>query len=135
MMARPSARRSLGQTGEMLAVQTLEAAGLTVLARNWRCPAGEIDIIAQENAPDFATNGALASWLVLVEVRTRRGNAFGTALQSLTPRKQAKVREVAQHYLRATGWPGPWRIDVVAIQMDSQGRLLTIQHIRHAVTG
>jgi putative endonuclease len=68
-----------------------------------------------------------------VEVRTRRGFAYGAALESITPRKAAKMREVAHHYVQALGWNGPWRIDVVGIQMDVQGRLLSIEHIRHAV--
>ena len=131
----PSARRSLGDTGEDLAVQALTAAGLTILARNWRCPAGELDILAEELAPDLLAGPQPVVWRVCVEVRTRRGTQFGTAKQSITPRKQAKLREVAAHYIQSTGWTGPWRIDVVAVQMDGQGRLVEIEHIRHAVTG
>ena len=131
----PSARRSLGDTGEDLAVQALTAAGLTILARNWRCPAGELDILAEELAPDLLAGPQPVAWRVCVEVRTRRGTQFGTAKQSITPRKQAKLREVAAHYIQSTGWTGPWRIDVVAVQMDGQGRLVEIEHIRHAVTG
>ena len=72
---------------------------------------------------------------MLVEVRTRRGNRFGTAQQSVTERKQAKLRLVSEQYVQTTAWTGPWRIDVVAVQMDSAGRLVEIEHIRHAVTG
>ncbi len=128
-------RRQLGDVGETLAVDALQKAGLLIITRNWRCAAGELDIVAQEIAPNFATDGAPTAWLVLVEVRTRRGNRFGTAQQSITPRKQAKLREVAEHYVQAAQWLGPWRIDAVAVQMDSAGRLLEIDHIRHAVTG
>lgn len=128
-------RRHLGNAGETLAAQHLATAGLTVLARNWRCSVGELDIIAQEVAPNYVTGEAAATWLVLVEVRTRRGDRFGSALQSLTPRKQAKLREVALHYVQTIAWPGPWRIDLVAIQLDQQGRLLAVDHVRHAVTG
>lgn len=130
-----SQRRQLGNTGETLALQTLTAAGLTILDRNWRCAAGELDIVAQETAPDFVSGNPQATWLVLVEVRTRRGEAFGTALQAITPRKAAKLREVAEHYVQAQRWTGPWRIDFVAVQMDGGGRLLTVDHVRHAVTG
>ena len=128
-------RRQLGNVGEDLAFDHLVANGLTVLERNWRCSNGELDIVAQEQAPDFVSGNLEATWLVFVEVRTRRGTAFGTALQSLTPRKQAKLREVAAHYVQQQDWIGPWRIDLVAIQMDEQGRLLAIDHLRHAVTG
>lgn len=128
-------RRELGNTGEALALHKLTANGLTILAQNWRCPAGELDIVAQEIAPDFASGNPQATWLVLVEVRTRRGDAFGAALQALTPRKAAKLREVAEHYVQQQGWAGPWRIDFVAVQMDDSGRLVAIEHVRHAVTG
>lgn len=128
-------RQKLGAAGEALTVQYLQTAGLTVVDRNWRCAVGELDIIAREEAPDYSAGGTLAPWLVLIEVRTRRGNRYGTALQSITPRKAAKVVEVAAHYVQHAQWQGPWRIDVVAVQMDGQGRLLEIDHIRHAIAG
>lgn len=128
-------RRNLGNTGEDLAQQALARAGLTIVTRNWRCPAGELDIVAHEQGPDFTQCGLAVTWLVLVEVRTRRGEQYGSARQSITPRKQAKLREVAAHYIQATDWQGPWRIDVVAVQMDAGGRLLAVEHIRNAVTG
>lgn len=132
---RADGRRGLGQAGETLAVRALTAAGLAIVGRNWRCAAGEIDIIAQDLAPDFSGDGQVTSWLVFVEVRTRRGQAYGTALQSITPRKEAKLREVAEQYVQAHQWRGPWRIDVLAVQMDATGHLLAIDHVRHAVTG
>lgn len=128
-------RRRLGNWGETLAVRKLEETGLIIVERNWRCTVGEIDIVARELAPDYVNGGASVPWLVFVEVRTRRGVTFGTALQSVTPRKQAKLREVCSYYLQTSGWPGPWRIDVVAVQMDSNGRLRDVEHLRHAVTG
>lgn len=128
-------RRRLGNTGERLAVDALEAAGLTVVDRNWRCAVGELDIIATETAPDYAAGEMAATWLVIVEVRTRRGDRFGTARQSLTSRKQAKLREVAGHYLQERAWQGPWRIDLVAIQMSADGHLQEVEHLRHAVSG
>jgi putative endonuclease len=127
-------RKQLGHAGEELAVRTLQEAGLTIVERNWRCKEGEIDIVAQELAPDFVRGGAMSPWLVLVEVRTRRGLAYGTALESITPRKAAKMRQVAHRYVQEYLWHGPWRIDVVGVQMDGQGRLLSIEHIRHAVS-
>lgn len=128
-------RRQLGNRGEALAVQALEEAGITVIERNWRCKAGELDIVGQEEAPDFTRQGESVPWLVFVEVRTRRGTQHGSALQSITGRKQAKLREVAAHYVQSSGWAGPWRIDVVGVQLDRAGRLVAINHVRHAVTG
>jgi len=130
-----SPRQALGRAGEELAATALTAAGLTVVARNWRCRYGELDLIAQEDASDLSRGGVVVPWLVIVEVRTRRGAAYGTAAESVNATKQAKLRTVAQAYVQETGWTGPWRIDVVAIQLDAQGRLLELAHIRHAVTG
>lgn len=128
-------RQRLGHAGEEMATNALKEKGLTIIARNWRCAAGEIDIVAEETAPDFAQGGEQVPWRVLVEVRTRRGTRFGTALQSITPRKQAKMREVAETYVQQEEWRGPWRIDVIAVQMDGHGRLQQIEHIPHAVSG
>lgn len=128
-------RRELGRKGEELAADLLAATGLTVVARNWRCPQGEVDLVATETAPDYTRGGEPSTWLVVVEVRIRRGTRFGTALASVGPAKQAKLREVAAAYVQATGWQGPWRIDVVAIQLDPQGRPVEQLHLRHAVTG
>ena len=126
-------RRRLGAAGEDLALKKLLDSGLTVIERNWRCREGEVDIVAQEVAPDFVNGGAPGTWLVLVEVRTRRGSTFGTALESITPRKARKMRDVAHRYVQEHGWRGPWRIDVVGVQMDGQGHLLAVEHVRNAV--
>ena len=91
--------------------------------------------MAQEVAPDYANGGTPAVWLVIVEVRIRRGTRFGTAKASVTRAKQNKVRLLAESYVQASGWQGPWRIDVVAIQLDAQGRMVERSHVRHAVTG
>jgi putative endonuclease len=128
-------RRQLGRAGEEMAARLLTEAGLVIVARNWRCSYGELDIIAQEVAPDYSEGGKLVTWLVAVEVRIRRGTRFGTAQASVTPTKQAKVRMVAEAYVMESGWQGPWRIDVVAIQLDAQGRMVDKAHLRHAVTG
>ena len=119
--------------GENLAVEALVEAGMSIVERNWRCARGELDIVAHDAAPDYAQGGLSATWLVLVEVRTRRGRAFGSARQAVDGRKQAKLVEVASLYVQKTGWNGPWRIDVVAVQMDKRGRLESIDLIRNAV--
>jgi putative endonuclease len=131
----PGQRQQTGKEGEEIAVHALEAAGLLIRDRNWRCHAGELDIVAEEIAPDYASGDMAARWLVLVEVRTRRGTRYGAAREAFTARKLIKLNEVASHYVQATAWNGPWRIDAVAVQMDSAGRLLNVEHIRHAVMG
>ena len=118
------ARKKLGQRGEDLAAAHLEKLGYVVRERNWRCPAGEIDIVAEDG-------GCLA----FVEVRTRRGREYGTPEESVTPAKQAKLVEVAQIYLQEHSWDGDWRIDLVAVEMTSRGKLLRVELIKNAVTG
>ncbi len=117
------ARKKLGRRGEDLALARLEKHGYIVRERNWRCPAGEIDIVAEDGG-----------CLVFVEVRTRRGRAFGTPEESVTPTKQAKLVKVARTYLQEHSWEGDWRIDVVAVEMTSRGRLLRVDLIKNAVT-
>jgi putative endonuclease len=128
-------RRKLGEAGEEMAARLLVEAGLVIVARNWRCAYGELDIVAHEVAPDYAQEGTLVTWLVAVEVRIRRGTRYGTAQASVTPSKQAKLLTATEAYVMETGWQGPWRIDVVAIQLDGQGHLLEKAHLRHAVMG
>jgi putative endonuclease len=128
-------RQTTGRLGEEIAVRTLREAGLSIVERNWRCPVGELDIVAEEIGTDYASGESDARWLVLVEVRTRSSTTRGTARQAFTPRKQAKLREVAGHYLQEKGWRGPWRIDAVAVQLDRSGREVAVEHIRYAVTG
>jgi putative endonuclease len=117
-------RQQLGRQGEQMAAQALAAAGATILARNWRCPAGEIDLVARDG-----------DTLVVVEVRTRRGEAYGTPEESLTASKQAKLVELGQTYVQETDWAGPWRIDLVAVQFSSAGSLERIEVIKDAVEG
>jgi len=107
-----------------LAAAHLEAQGCIVRERNWRCPVGEMDIVAEDGC-----------CLVFVEVRTRRGRKYGSPEESVTPAKQAKLVEVAQTYLQEHSWDGDWRIDVVAVEMTPGGKLLRVELIKNAVTG
>lgn len=103
-------RQRLGQWGEDLAARYLERVGCTVLARNWRCPAGEVDLIVREGAT-----------LAFVEVRTRRPSTYGTPEESITAGKLAHMLAVAQTYVYEQAWEGNWRLDVVAITVERQG--------------
>jgi putative endonuclease len=118
-------KRRLGQRGEDIAAAYLGEQGYEVLARNWRCPAGELDIVAREGET-----------LTFVEVRTRRGDRYGTPEESITPAKQAKLVELAQTYLQENGLADEnWRIDVVAVEMDRRNRVKRLNLIRNAVWG
>ena len=116
-------RQRLGKLGEDLAAQRLAARGYRVLDRNWRCPEGELDIVAEKDGV-----------LVLVEVRTRRGDRFGTPEESITPTKRAKLLEVAQAYLDDhNAADRDWRIDVVAIEIGPRGEVARFEHIENAI--
>ncbi|MBN1642517.1 MAG: YraN family protein [Anaerolineae bacterium] len=103
-------RQALGRWGEDRAARYLVAAGCDVIATNWRCPAGEVDLIVRDGET-----------LAFVEVRTRRGTAYGTPEESVTALKLAHMIDVAQTYVQERDWEGPWRLDVVAIQVRSDG--------------
>lgn len=118
------ARRKLGQLGENLAANYLERRGYVIRQRNYRCPVGELDIVAKDG-----------DCLVFVEVRTRRGREYGTPEESITAAKQTKLVEVAQTYLQEHDWPGDWRIDVVAVELTRGGKLERVTVIQNAVGG
>ena len=99
-------RRKLGQWGEEQARRYLEARGCRVVTANWRCTAGEVDLVVQDGG-----------WLAFVEVRTRRGQAYGTPEESITAAKLARMAAVAESYVYEHEWEGDWRLDVVAIQV------------------
>lgn len=117
-------RRRLGAAGERLAARYLEGQGYRVLARNVRLPPwGEIDLVAERDGT-----------LVLVEVRVRRGQAFGGALASIGPTKRMRMLRTALAYLATLGDTAPpARIDLVAITLDRAGRPVHINHITNAV--
>jgi putative endonuclease len=117
-------RQGLGRRGERLAADHLAAKGYEILARNWRCETGELDLVARDG-----------SCLAMVEVRTRRGQKLGTPEDSVTAAKQARLVALGQAYVQESGWLGDWRIDFVAIEMDRRGRLLRLEHYENAVTG
>ena len=119
------ARKRLGDAGEEIATRELVRRGYVVCERNWRCPEGELDIIAEQG-----------EWLVFVEVRTRRGDRFGTPEESITPAKRAHLIAAAQAYLQAQSLQDcDWRIDVVAVEMSSRGELIRVDVIENAIEG
>lgn len=119
------ARKTLGDSAERVAALYLEQRGLKILARSVRTRAGEIDLIA-EDGPELA----------FVEVKARRGTAFGAPEEAITPRKQIRLVNLAEAFMaqQAEFAGRPWRIDVVAIQLDRAGKVVRINHIKNAVT-
>ena len=123
-MAKDNGRRALGELGERLAAEHLTAKGYRIRECNFRTAAGEIDIVAE-------AGGVLA----FVEVKCRRGSSMGTAAESLSPAKQRRMVEMAEAYGQAReNLPEQWRIDLIAIDFESGGRLASIVHYENAVT-
>ena len=117
------ARRDLGDFGERVAAAHLEAKGYRIRERNFRVAEGEIDIIAERGGT-----------LVFVEVRTRRGDSRGTAAESITARKAAHLVAAAQAYVQANpDCPPDQRIDVIAVELAPDGRLVSLEQIEGAV--
>ena len=109
----------LGRTGEQVAAEYLERAGLRVLDRNWRSAAGEIDIVAAERQV-----------LVICEVKTRSGAQYGSPLEAITRSKRARLRRLAVRWLVAHGVLfDEVRIDVIGLVRDESGQY-QLEHVR-----
>jgi len=116
-----TSRRQLGAFGERVAAAHLQAKGYRILERNYRRREGEIDIVA-----------ARGDCLVFVEVRARRGQERGSALESVSPAKGARLAVLAEAYCQERpDLPAERRIDVVAVELSPAGRLLRIQHLEN----
>lgn len=120
-MSTPQGR--LGRWGEDHARRYLEGQGYTVLATNYRSRWGEVDIVAR-----------LGEEFVFVEVKTRRGTAFGTPEESVTATKSRRLIATAQDYLQKNDLEqAQWRIDVITVHLDKSGKLLEVNHLENAV--
>lgn len=119
----PTQRKKTGAYGEQLAERYLIEQGYEIVAKNWRCPEGELDLVARQGLD-----------LVFVEVRTRRGTRLGTPEESITPAKQAKLISLAYTFLADYEQPDcPWRIDVIAIVLNKRGEVVRFSHLEAAV--
>ncbi len=105
----PPPHLAAGSSAEAQACAHLRAHGLRLVAKNFRCRGGEIDLIMRDGAT-----------LVFVEVRFRRSNRFGDPAATIDLRKQARLVTAAQTYLQKFRTASPCRFDVVAI---TAGRL------------
>jgi len=115
---------AIGRYGEQLAAHHLRRTGLTLLARNWRCPEGELDIVARDG-----------DVLVFCEVKTRSSTAFGWPAEAVGSAKAARLRRLAASYLaeqrpmtRGGFWPDV-RFDVVSVVQQRSG-VAQVEHLR-----
>ena len=119
-----NARQMLGRKGEQMAAEALQEHGYRIVEQNFRCRYGEIDLIAEENGD-----------LVFVEVKTRRGTTFGQPEEAVTLTKRRKLAQVASYYLDVhNAGDRSWRIDVVAIDFNQQGKFQEIRIYPYAVS-
>ncbi|MBA3268295.1 MAG: YraN family protein [Acidimicrobiia bacterium] len=100
-----TARRALGSSGEDAAAAWYEANGYRILARNWRCRQGEIDLVLRRGRT-----------IVFCEVKTRTSAAFGAPIEAVTRTKQLRLRALAARWLAESTTPaGEIRFDVVSV--------------------
>ncbi|MFI1578785.1 YraN family protein [Embleya sp. NPDC055664] len=120
--ARQSRNGAVGRYGERVAARYLTEAGMAVLARNWRCRDGEIDIVARDGPV-----------LVVCEVKTRRAGGFEHPLEAIGPVKAARLRVLAERWRAANPLAGPpgreVRIDLVAVVAAVRGAA-GVEHVR-----
>ena len=116
-------RKAIGLLGEELALEHLQAHGLKLVARNYRCKLGELDLVMLDGAT-----------LVLIEVRSRSSNDYGGAAASVTWDKQRRLSRAAEHLLmkRADLKRYAARFDVVAI--TAEGTDAKVDWIKRAFT-
>jgi len=113
-------RITLGRLGEDLARERLKDLGYRILKTNYRCPLGEIDLVARDG--DF---------LVFVEIKTRKNESLGQVKEAVTRRKQTQLSKVALAYMKSNNlWGSKARFDVVAIGLIDGKREIEI--IRNA---
>lgn len=112
-------RANVARSGEALAALFLRLKGFKIEARNWRCPAGEIDIVAWDR-----------DTLVFVEVKTRTGDRAGTPEEAVTQAKQRRLVRLAEVYLARGSETPPCRFDVVAVSVSAWRP--SVRHLRAA---
>jgi len=101
------ARLALGKLGEDLALKKIKRLGYKCIARNYRCPLGEIDIIAKDK-----------DCLVFIEIKTRKGKSIGYAKEAINARKKRQLSKTALAYMKANNCCDvKSRFDVVAINI------------------
>lgn len=115
-------RLALGRYGEDLAARHLAGLGMVVLDRNWRCPAGEIDLVLRDG-----------DVLVVCEVKTRSSSVCGSPHEAITTAKLARLRRLAEAWIHAHDvHPADVRLDLVAVLRPRRGPS-QVEHVRGLV--
>ena len=118
-----TSRRDLGDFGERVAKAHLESKGYRVIATKFRVREGEVDIVALRGGV-----------VVFVEVKARRGPAMGSAVEAIDARKAQRLLAASEVFaVRHPELPPDRRIDLIAIDLDRAGRVVSLQHVESAV--
>jgi putative endonuclease len=116
-------RKQLGDFGERVAKAHLEAKGYRIIATNFRVREGEVDIVALHG-----------DTVAFVEVKTRRGDAMGSALEAIDRRQAERLLLTADAFAQEhPELPPNHRIDLIAIELDGGGRVRSVEHVESAV--
>ncbi len=111
---------AVGRFGEQCAADYLQRAGMIVLARNWRCPDGELDLVVRDG-----------DMVVFVEVKTRSSTRYGEPAEAVTRLKAARVRRLAVRWLAEhPGYDVQLRFDVVSVLRHRGGGGVELRHLR-----
>ena len=124
-MPQDAGRIDVGRVGERIARHHLQGKGYRIVDANYQCRWGEVDLIALDGPV----------W-VFVEVRARRSSAYGSPEESVTPAKARRLTLTAQDFLsrRVAAFANlEWRIDLVAIRLGPNRRVLSINHLENIV--
>jgi putative endonuclease len=114
-----------GRNGEEAAAAFLLGRGYEVLARNQRTPVGELDLVCRQGAE-----------VVVVEVKARRHEEYGTGMEAIGPRKAGRLRAAALWWLSDRGlFPCLVRFDAVVVSIDGGGTPLKLQHLQDVIGG
>jgi putative endonuclease len=117
-------KRRLGDLGEELAVRYLKKHHYKILTQHYQKKIGEIDIVAQNKDKT----------IIFIEVKTRTNQDFGSPQEAVNPLKQHKLIKTAQYYILENHKQDiPWRIDVIAVDLDSKKQIAHIRHFKNAV--
>lgn len=112
-------RKLIGSEGESLAARYLKRQGYTIVGQNFSCRYGEIDVIARQG-----------DYIVFVEVKTRKNDAFAQPREFVTPAKQERIRKTALLWLQQNDLDLQPRFDVIEIL--GEGKHPEIRHLENA---
>jgi len=115
-----TSRQREGQKGENLSLNFLKSLGYKIIARNFRCRFGEVDIIAIENQT-----------LIFVEVKTRSSLLFGQPYEAVNHKKLRSISKIAYYFRQINQkLPPLTRIDVISVILSQQQDVLKIEHLK-----